>query len=350
MNTRNRSAVAWRKADWEGTAQNAKQRGIQYPNLFKNQNPKSMKNVLKALLLVFVIGAFFSACQKDTVFENQDVIVLKDTPVIIGDPQPEFPVSFGEIEPYEYPGNFVADDDEDVCYKLSALGYIGEVTDEMRGVKVDIPGVNTNSDVDILIHGSGRYLAWDANDHATVLAFVIKGGPNYHVYDYVGSGLNADSWLASPKQKNKIVAISHYNFCYTFMGDGSGCTPGYWRNHYDRWKGYTADQIFNEVFGVTYLGANVTLGMAVSTPQTYGTFAFHAVAALLNSTGGTPNTDGTTVDYPLNTEEVIALVKAAVAAETTEIAKDILAGYNEAGCPLGGTAACSPRNPAACLP
>lgn len=298
-----------------------------------------MKNVLKALLLIFVVGAFFSACQKEVVIEDQDVIVLKDTPVLIGTPPPDFPKSFEEIDLSEYPGNFVADDDEDVCYKLSALGYIGEVTEEMRGVKVNIPDINGNPDVDILIHNSGRYLAWDANDHATVLAFVIKGGPNYHVYDYVGSGLNADSWLVSPKQKGKIVAISHYNFCYTYMGDGSGCTPGYWRNHYDRWSGYTAEQIFNVVFGVDYLGNAVTLGMAVSTPQTYGTFAFHAVAALLNSTGGTPNADGTTVDYPLTTAQVIAFVQEAVENDTTDSAKDILAGYNEAGCPLGGTKA-----------
>jgi hypothetical protein len=129
-----------------------------------------------------------------------------------------------------------------------------------------------------------------------------------------------------------------------------GCTPGYWRSHYDRWLGYTADQIFDDVFGVEYLGETVTLGMAIDNPNTYGTFAFHAVAALLNSTGGVPNADGTTVDYAFTTAQVIQMVRDAVAEGTIEATKNLLAAANEFGCPLSGIPACSPRNPAACLP
>jgi hypothetical protein len=266
-----------------------------------------------------------------------------------GAPQPSYPTSFEEITPTAYPGNFVSSDDDQVCYDMSALGYIGEVTSEMRGFKIDPPTAYNDGNIDVILSGDSRYLAWATEENATALAFIIKGGPNYHVYNYVGSGLDADSWLASPMNGKRIPQISHYNVCYEVNDGTQGCTPGYWRNHYDRWSGYTADQLFDEVFGVEYL-PGVTLGMAINTPQTYGTFAFHAVGALLNSTGGVPNEDGTTVDYPYTTAQVIQMVQDAVEFDTFEATKDTLAAANELGCPLSGTAACSPNNPAACLP
>jgi hypothetical protein len=256
-----------------------------------------------------------------------------------GAPQPTYPNSFEGISPAVYPGNFVSSDNDQVCYDMSALGYIGEVTGEMRGFKIDPPTAYNDGNVDVILSNDSRYLAWAANASASMLAIIVKGGPNYHVYDYVGKEIAADSWLASPLNKKKIPQISHYNICYSIEGGTQGCTPGYWRNHYDRWLGFTADQFFNEVFGVSYLADNVTLGMAISNPQTYGTFAFHAVAALLNSTGGVPNADGTTVEYPYSTDEVLAMVQAAVADGETQSAKDILAAANELGCPLGGTRA-----------
>jgi hypothetical protein len=89
--------------------------------------------------------------------------------------------------------------------------------------------------------------------------------------------------------------------------------------------------------------------MAIDNPDTYGAFAFHAVAALLNSTGGVPNKDGTTVDYPYSTEEVIQMVQEAVTNGTIVATQDLFEAANELGCPLSGTAACSTRNPQACL-
>jgi hypothetical protein len=277
--------------------------------------------IVLAMLLVSV-GVVFAAVQAE-----------------FGTPQPTYPTSFEGITPDEYPGNFVSSDDDQVCYDMSALGYIGEVTGEMRGFKVDPPTAYNDGFINVILSDDGKYLAWATEPNATVLAFIIKGGPNYHVYDYVDSGLDADSWLASPMNRRNIPGISHYNGCYEIEGTGEGCTPGYWRNHYDRWLGYTADQIFDEVFGVTYLGDTVTLGMAISTPQTYGTFAFHAVAALLNSTGGVPNADGTTVNYLYPTAEVIQMVQDAVGEGTIEATKDLFAAANELGCPLSGTKA-----------
>jgi hypothetical protein len=248
------------------------------------------------------------------------------------------------VQPVEYPGNFVSSDDDQVCYDMSALGYIGEVTSEMRGFKIDPPVDYDDGYVSTTISADGKYLDWESIN-ATVLAFIIKGGPSYNVYNYVGTGFNWDKLLHSPVTINKgktiVPQISHYNVCYLPdpQGEFTGCTPGYWRNHYDRWEGYNSYEIFDTVFDVTYLGETVTLGMAINNPQTYGTFAFHAVAALLNSTGGVPNADGTTVDYPYTTAEVIEMVQDAVAYETFEDIKNDLAAANELGCPLSGTKA-----------
>lgn len=106
-------------------------------------------------------------------------------------------------------------------------------------------------------------------------------------------------------------------------GGGEGCTPGFWRNHLYHWgpTGYSPTMKVNEVFDCDLVGADVTLGMAIDAPQTYGTLVFHAIAALLNASH--PD-----VDYDYS------------AAEVFEMACDgnqyDLAMANESGCPLSG--------------
>jgi hypothetical protein len=278
---------------------------------------------------------------------------LADTTVTasFGAPKPAYPKSFENITPTLGLGNFVSSDDDQVCYDMSALGLIGEVTSEMRGFKIDPPVNYNDGNIDTILSTDGKFLAWASEPTASVLAFIIKGGPNYYVYDYVGSGLAADSWLASPLNKKSIPQISHYNVCYEVQDGTQGCTPGYWRNHADRWEGAAPSDDFDATFGVDLFDPNITLGTAINNPQTYGTFAFHAVAALLNSYGGVPNADSTTVDYPYTTAEVIQMVQDAVntlddpdtteneQVEALEAVKNLLAAANELGCPLGGTKA-----------
>jgi hypothetical protein len=256
------------------------------------------------------------------------------------------------IAPDTYAGNFVSSDDDQVCYDMSALGYIGEVTEEMRGFKIDPPVDYSDGYVSTTISADGRFLDWESQN-AVVLAFIIKGGPNYNVFNYVGTGFDWDKGLFSPAQKGKIPGISHYNVCYTPEDDGGeqGCTPGYWRNHADRWFGVAPGDDFDTTFGVDLFTPDITLGMAVNSPQTYGVFAFHAVAALLNAYGGVANADGTTVAYPYSVDQVLAMVQGAAAVEddpdtvedesktALDAAKDLLAAANELGCPLGGTKA-----------
>jgi hypothetical protein len=204
----------------------------------------------------------------------------------------------------------------------------------------------SNALLSVEIDGSGRYLSWSTTA-AEVLAIIVKGGPNYNLYTYLGTGKQSDSGLSAPLHGRNFPAISHYNVCYQPVvptaGD-QGCTPGYWRNHADRWEGVQPGAIFDVTFGVTLLGGSVSLGQAINNPQTYGTFATHAVAALLNSYGGTPNPGSdppVTVQYAYTTAQVLQMVQDAVAggAAAMEAAKDLLEAANEAGCPLEGTRA-----------
>jgi hypothetical protein len=246
------------------------------------------------------------------------------------------------IVPTTYPGNFVSSDDDQVCYDMAALGYIGPVTSEMYGLKVDPPVDFSNDYLTIIIYASGRKLAWESQN-ATVLAFIIKGGPNYNVYDYVGSGFTYDSGLVSPLHRgSKSPQISHYNVCYEKHapeGD-QGCTPGYWRNHADRWAGVAPGDDFDSTFGVDLFTPDITLGTAIWLGGGgANALARHATAALLNAYGGVPNTDGTFVNYPYTAAQVIQLVQDAVANDMIEEVKDLLDAANNLGCPLSGTRA-----------
>jgi hypothetical protein len=254
------------------------------------------------------------------------------------------------ITPTAYDGNFVSSDDDQVCYDMAALGYIGAYDGEMRGFKIDPPVAYSDGNISTTINPGGRVLNWTSTAGTEVLAFVIKGGPKYNVYDYVnGAGTPPFNWdvaeydngLISPAQKGKTPQISHYNVCYypPPTGEFTGCTPGYWRNHADRWLGVAPADDFDTTFGIDLFAPDITLAMAINSPQTYGTFAFHAVAALLNSYGGVPNADGTVVEYEYTTAEVIQMVQDAVADGTQEATKDLFAAANEAGCPLSGTKA-----------
>lgn len=260
-----------------------------------------------------------------------------------GAPQPSYPTRFAGISPDAYSGNDSATGSPAaIC---AAMGYAaGSFNDaaNTRGEKVDPPLAYSDGNMSFILDGSGTYIAWSAAN-ADVKAVLVKGGDGYHIYRYAGTGLKADSWLASPLNAGGNVAqVSHYSFCYEYVPPAAaeGCTPGYWRNHTDRWQNYATTDSFAGVFSA---GRNATLLQVVSSPQTYGAAAMHFAAALLNSTGGVPNGDGEMVEYKYTTAEVIAMVQAAYAAgvNSTTFRKifGILSAANQAGCPLSGTPA-----------
>lgn len=249
-------------------------------------------------------------------------------------------VSTAGVRPTSHPGNFVAEDDDQICYNM-----LPALTGELKGFKIDPPVNGSTAGIAYTLSSNLRYLDWSSDGRAEVLGVVVKGGPNYHLYNYLDSGWSADQRLHSPMHGRNLPQISHFNFCYReTTGGGAGCTPGYWRNHADRWEGVTSGQSLDAVFDVTSgLGASYTLGQAIwAQGGGINALARHATAGLLNAHGGVPNSDGTTVDYAYTVAEVLAMVKAAIDsgnADEIEATKNLLAAANEAGCPLSGTRA-----------
>jgi hypothetical protein len=258
------------------------------------------------------------------------------------------------IVPAAYSGNFGSSDDDQVCYDMAALGYIGEWDAEMRGFKIDPPAAYSDGNVSTTLSADGRALDWTTVAGTQILAFIIKGGPNYNVYDYVANtGTPPFNWmvaesdrrLVSPQQVSKgkisVPQISHYNVCYyPPLGEYQGCTPGYWRNHAARWVGVEPSDDFDETFGVDVFNPNVTLGWAIwAQGGGANAFARHATAALLNAHAKATGSIGQFVNYPYTVAEVIQMVQDAVANGTMEATKDLLEAANELGCPLSGTPA-----------
>jgi hypothetical protein len=244
------------------------------------------------------------------------------------------------ITPSVGAGNFVASDDQQVCYALAELGI--NATTDMRGFKIDPPVSYSDGYVNVTLSPDGRSLDWTASN-ATVHAFIIKGGPNYHVYDYTGeTDFNWDEGLHSPMNKKSLPAISHYNVCYTPeppVGD-QGCTPGYWRNHADRWVGAAPSADFDSTFGVDLFSPDVTLGWAIwANGGGNIALARHATAALLNAHAKADGSLDQFVNYPYTVAQVIEMVQDAVANDTIEATKDLFEAANELGCPLSGTPA-----------
>jgi hypothetical protein len=278
------------------------------------------------LRTVFLSVAFlFAACG----YEDSDLATRQSA------------MTSGGIAPIERPGNFVASDDDQVCYELNEIHGL-EITSEVRGFKIDPPMSYSNGWVDFVLSADGKFLNWSSTN-ATVLGVIVKGGPNYNYYNYTGSGLSADGALRSPMQKKNTPQISHYNVCWQPtelpVGD-EGCTPGYWRNHADRWAGAAPSDSFEATFGVMWLGSSYTLGQAIwATGGGAYALARHATAGLLNALGGVPNADGESVDYAYTAAEVIQMVQDAFDSGDFETNKDLLAAANETGCPLSGTSA-----------
>jgi hypothetical protein len=103
----------------------------------------------------------------------------------------------------------------------------------------------------------------------------------------------------------------------------NGCSPGYWRNHFERWPetGYAAEDDFDTTFGVDLFSPDVTLGQAVELGGGQpNDLARHGTAALLSASH--PG-----VNYPYAVDAVKALVKQGDA-------EGRLATANTLGCPL----------------
>jgi hypothetical protein len=192
------------------------------------------------------------------------------------------------------------------------------------------------------------YLNWKKTGNNDMRMVLVKGGDEHNLYFYNGvfpgpgagnapDAEYAEGLHAPPVGQGNIPTVSHFAYCY-IAGEsleGEGCTPGYWRNHMDRWVGYTTDQDYRTVFGLTDVGFDGTLGEAiVAIGGGDSALARAAVAALLSAAH--PD-----VDYEHDANWVIELVQEAYDEEgrSVEEVKDLLDELNNRGCPLGGTRA-----------
>ncbi|MCA8980662.1 MAG: hypothetical protein H6831_00195 [Planctomycetes bacterium] len=124
-----------------------------------------------------------------------------------------------------------------------------------------------------------------------------------------------------------------------------GCTPGYWKNHPERWDGTGGDDFtitvqhqaeFNMFFGVTKEQSGLPYGTTLLEAADTGggglaALARHAAAAAASSDA--------TINYLYTLAEVIAIYRDGVGADPgtldVEEAKNALEAANQAGCPLG---------------
>ena len=124
-----------------------------------------------------------------------------------------------------------------------------------------------------------------------------------------------------------------------------GCTPGYWKNHTERWDGAGNDDftatvqhhdLFNAFFGVTAAqSGKPDTATLLEAAQTGGgglnALGRHAAAGAASADAG--------IQYAYTVQEVVDIYRDGVGADAgpldVDSAKDALESANEAGCPLG---------------
>ena len=122
-----------------------------------------------------------------------------------------------------------------------------------------------------------------------------------------------------------------------------GCTPGYWKNHVERWDGLGGDDFtqtvvasmsFNGAFGVTEVASGLADTATLHDALLIGGGGLvalnrHASAALASADA---------VCYPLTVGQVIDAYQSAVLGTAgIGATKDLFEMYNEAGCPLSNS-------------
>jgi hypothetical protein len=129
-----------------------------------------------------------------------------------------------------------------------------------------------------------------------------------------------------------------------------GCTPGFWKNHPDCWRCYDEATLVSDVFTVlsdsNYSYADYSDGKCDFDANTLkqsirykgGTGVFGAARNLLrHASAAIQNACSQDVGYPLTVDGVIDMVNDALASEkvgTINGAKNLLAMFNEYGCPI----------------
>lgn len=131
---------------------------------------------------------------------------------------------------------------------------------------------------------------------------------------YCGDGIVNQSWEQCD-DGNDVPGDGCESDCTFTPPTGlEGCTPGYWKNHLDKWTLAPGD-IFDVVVGGEFFDPDITLVQAINMGGGHvKKLARHGTAAMLNA-------DNPNVEYPLTLEEVKAAILAGNAG--------MLADFNE---------------------
>ena len=149
-----------------------------------------------------------------------------------------------------------------------------------------------------------------------------------------GVGLATDSTTTSTSPSTSTSTST------TTPEGGEGCTPGFWKNNADK-KGasqwtdpYDPTDLVSSVFAdaPTAIGSKTLLAGLQQGGGDLDALTRHAIAAVLSAAH--PG-----VDYPLTVAEIVDMVNDAYNGLTdVEDLKDLLAGFNEAGCSISQNA------------
>jgi hypothetical protein len=164
-------------------------------------------------------------------------------------------------------------------------------------------------------------ISWDENP-----ASVTLGEGRYLVREVAPLGYVAQG----DEQEVTVIIGQGASVLFTNLGT-EGCTPGYWKNHTERWD-EIKDDSFNDTFGVSQKDRTspfkdrMTLEDAINLGGGgHDKLARHGVAALLNAQNG--------VGYPYADATVIFMVQSGLAGDGEPYAT-WLVDANELGCSL----------------
>lgn len=141
-------------------------------------------------------------------------------------------------------------------------------------------------------------------------------------------------------------AVSQAQTSLALGNSDEGCTPGYWKNHVERWDGLDNDdftqtvrydQSFNVVFGVDESRSGLDDTDTLHDAARAGGGGLRALNR--HAAAGLASADS--VNYPLSVGQVLDLYRDAVGAisgpATVASAHALLECYNEFGCPLSNS-------------
>ncbi len=226
-----------------------------------------------------------------------------------------------------------------VWYDLNENGIFENGEPGADGITVELYRSDGTLVATDISHGGGYYKFYNVPAGTYYEKVIPPTGYMFTLKDQ-GSNEEIDSDVDQTGKTGLITITQDETYCLWKAGlipqqtGNEGLTPGFWKTHPELWVGYSPDDKFNEVFGVSIAidgNFNPTLMEALNAKggvspsnEVYDALARHAVAALLNAAHPM-------VDYPMTGQEIIDAVQDAIETGGASSLKATLEGYNTLG-------------------